>query len=78
MTEKDLEKNDKIQIKRVKLEFHPKNQDSASESDTKLVKLMMIILGIMFVFCCITFTGLALPTKVLVRVTPEFSVSSND
>ena len=54
MAEEDLEKNDEIQMKRVKLEFQQGNQDSATESDTQLIKLM--ILGIMFVFC-ITYTA---------------------
>ena len=34
MTEKGLEKNDEIHMKRVKLEFQQENQDSATESDT--------------------------------------------
>ena len=46
-------------MKRVKLEFRPENQDFANENDTTLMKLMMIILCIIFVFCLITFTELA-------------------
>ena len=37
MKEKGLEKNDAIHMRRVKLEFQPENQDSATKSDTKLI-----------------------------------------
>ena len=61
MADKDMKENDEIQMKRVKLEFQPENQDSAAGKDTYTDQIYYVLW--MFCFCLITFTELALLTE---------------
>ena len=61
--EHDIERNEEIPMKRVKLEFQNGNQNSTTENDTKVLKFLIIILSIIFIFCLITLTELALLTE---------------
>ena len=61
--EHDIERNEEIPMKRVKLEFQHGNQNSTTENDTKVLKFLIIVLSIIFIFCLITLTELALLTE---------------
>ena len=61
--EHDIERNEEIPMKRLKLEFQHGNQNSTTENDTKILKFLIIVLSIIFIFCLITLTELALLTE---------------